>query len=63
MPRDVLTDLQADQIELGMGTVSKETIAVGNERDWILESDRMQAEKSASGNIGAEFIRQFNGGL
>jgi hypothetical protein len=63
MPRDILSDLQADQIELGMGTVSKETITTENGRDWELEQERMGGEKSAAGNIGAEFIRQFNGGL
>jgi hypothetical protein len=63
VPRDNKADLEADQIELGMGTVSKQTVASENGRDWELEQERLGEEKAASGNIGAEFIRQFNGGL
>jgi len=63
MPRDMLTDLQADQIELASGTVSKETIANENGRDWLLEQERMADEKAAAGNIGSMFIEQFNRGL
>jgi hypothetical protein len=62
-PRDMLSDLQADQLELGTGTVSKQTIAAENGRDWEAEQERMDAEKAAGGNIGALFIEQFNRGL
>jgi hypothetical protein len=63
MPRNTIEDLQGDQLELGTGTVSKETIASENGRDWEQEQERMGNEKATTGNIGAEFIRQFNAGI
>lgn len=63
LPRDELTDMQAAQIELGMGTVSKQTIANESGRDWEQEQDRMSEEKTTQGNVGLELIRSFNAGL
>jgi hypothetical protein len=62
-PRDMLSDLQADQLELGTGTVSKQTIAAETGRDWEAEQERIAEETTAGGNIGALFIEQFNRGL
>lgn len=63
MPRDMLSDLQTDTAELATGTVSKETIATENGRDWELEQERMGNEEAATSNIGAQLIAQFNQGL
>lgn len=63
VPRDQLQNLQADQIELGIGTVSKQTIATENGRDWELEQERMGEEAASSDNIGAALVRAFNTGV
>lgn len=63
MPRDSKADLEADQLELATGTVSKQTIATENGRDWEQEQERLSEEQAAGGNIGNALIEAFNRGL
>lgn len=66
LPRNKFDDLQAQQIELNNGLVSKQTVSTGNGRSWELEQKRMSEEqskeKSQTGNIGAALLQAFNTG-
>lgn len=61
LPRDEFQDKQADQMELNMGTVSKETIATENGRDWEQEQERIKAERDMAVTRLPEPLRGFNG--
>jgi len=50
------TALQAD---MNMGIVDKQTAAEARGYDWEKVQERMLAEKTASGNVGAELLNQF----
>jgi hypothetical protein len=51
-----------DQMLLGMGVISKQTVADQNGLDWEEEQARMQQEKQAGDNVGAALLRAFNNG-
>lgn len=62
MPQNKLELLQAAQLELGAGLVSKQTVAGELGREWEEEVDRISGETSAQGNIGAALLSAFNQG-
>lgn len=53
---------QALQADLGMGIVSKETIAKLRGYNWQDEQERMQGEQAAGDNVGAAILRAFSSG-
>jgi len=56
LPVDEISRLSAQQIELSMGTVSKQTIAEENGRNWEEENKRILDEQAASGNLGGALL-------
>lgn len=51
-----------DQMLLGMGIISKQTVADQNGLDWQQELNRIQAEQTSGDNVGAALLRAFNNG-
>jgi len=62
LPTDEMAKAQALQVELGMGTVSKETIATELGRDWAQEEERIAKQGAATTNLGAAILKTFNRG-
>jgi hypothetical protein len=70
MPVNIMEEMNADQIALGMGIVDKETIAKRYQSrygvDWetIVTNLANEAAVSAAAdnNIGAQILRNFNSG-
>lgn len=62
LPTNEREELEARQIELNNGLVSKQTVAVENGRNWELEQERITEEQAQSGNIGQALLQAFNTG-
>lgn len=62
LPVNELEKLQALQIELGLGIVSKETAAIERGRDWEQEQERISDDQAAGDNVGAAILRAFERG-
>ena len=56
---DLSNELKTD---IEMGILSKKSAASQKQYDWEQETDRMQAEQSQGGNIGAQILRAFDRG-
>jgi predicted secreted protein len=63
LPTDEASKAQALQLELGMKTVSRETVAGELGRDWAVEQDRIAEESAAGSNLGEQLLQAFNRGV
>lgn len=63
MPVNEQEEITAITADMAGGLVSKQTAASIRGYDWEKEQERLAAEKTAAGNIGANILEAFNQGL
>ncbi|MHB8962008.1 MAG: phage portal protein [Saccharofermentanales bacterium] len=63
MPVNETEEIAAVVQDINAGLLSKQTAAGMRGYDWETEQERLAAEKTAAGNIGASILEAFNQGL